>query len=452
MLTPLLPILRSHIDLVSPTTYFRQIRSLTEQTSGLHFEPLGKDFNPATSMQRLSSSKMQQTNKNIAQGQPASCNSTRVSMQCLRDFYETADYKVQKADAQQIGISGFLEEYANYADLSTFLSTQRTDAAKANYKFDTVLLGGSTNDQSQPGTEANLDVQTVAGIGFPIPSTYYSTGGRPPFKPDQVTPNNTNEPYTTEFEHLLGLPDSKLPSILSTSYGDDEQTVPIPYQRRVCMEAAALGARGVTVLFASGDNGVGTDGKCVSNDGKNTRKFLPSFPPSCPYLTAVGATQDFSPERTVGPSYYGGGGFSEVWPMPAYQRSAVQPYVKSLNGKYEGLYNPKGRAYPDLSAQGLHFIIVIDGEYGRVSGTSASTPLTAAILGLINDKRLAAGKPRLGFINPLLYSEAGQKGLSDITVGSNNGCDTDGFPATPGWDAATGFGTPNFKKLSAVLG
>jgi tripeptidyl-peptidase-1 len=280
----------------------------------------------------------------------------------------------------------------------------------------------------------------VAGIAFDIPSTYYSNPGSPPYIADDNTPTNTNEPYTTEFEYLLSLPDSELPAVLSTSYGDDEQTVPISYQRRVCLEIAALGARGVSVFFAAGDSGVGADGTCYSNDGKNTYKFLPSFPPSCPYVTVVGATEQFAPEQASGPTahYYGGGGFSDSWPMPSYQKSTVEPYVKSLGTKYKGLYNPYGRAYPDISAQGSRFIIVLNGTFGRESGTSASTPLASSIFALINDKRISAGKPRLGFLNPALYSGAGLKGLSDITVGSNNGCNTTGFPTAKGWDAATG--------------
>lgn len=438
-----------HLDLVSPTTYFRQIRA---HGSGAIFEPLGKDFSPVTGLQRVSASQQASTNAQVAAGQPTSCNATHVTAQCLRDFYQTSDYKAQSSTNQLIGISGFLDEFANYADLQNYLVNQRPEAAKANYKFDVVKLAGSNNSQEIPGVEANLDVQTVAGIGFPIPSTYYSTAGSPPFKPDELTPTNTNEPYTTEFEYLIRQPDDKLPAILSTSYGDDEQTVPLSYQRRVCYEAAILGLRGTTVLFSSGDSGVGPNGKCVSNDGKNTRKFLPAFPASCPYLTTVGGTQNFAPERAVGPSFYAGGGFSETWPQPIWQREAVDAYVASLNGEYDGLYNKKGRAYPDLSAQSLAFVISINGTFGRVSGTSASTPLTAGILALLNDKRLAEGKPKLGFLAPALYLGAGAKGLSDITIGSNKGCDTDGFPAKEGWDAATGWGTPDFKKLSAVLG
>ncbi|UZJ54925.1 hypothetical protein CBS101457_004245 [Exobasidium rhododendri] len=458
-----------HIDLIGPTTYFNQVRALNtmgKQSSTMKWEPVSTNYddlvgasvdptisklNPGASMKKVSASVL---SANDVNGVPKSCNVSSVSFDCLRQYYKTYDYKVQNPKKQFIGISAFLEQYASFADLATFLKKQRPDAAKANYKFNVVLNGeGALNDQDDAGIEANLDVQTVAGIGFNIPSTFYSNAGRPPFKADLATPQNTNEPYTTEFEYLLSLPDSKLPSILTTSYGDDEQSVPLKYQKRVCMEIAALGARGVTVFFSSGDSGVGADGDCVSNDGKNTTMFLPSFPPSCPYVTAVGATEQFAPEQSSGPTahYYGGGGFSNTWPMPKYQKSTVEPYVKSLGKKYKGLYNPKGRAYPDISAQGSRFLIVSNGTFGHVSGTSASCPLAASIFALVNDKRISAGKPKLGFLNPALYKGAGRKGFKDITIGSNNGCNTTGFPATAGWDASTGFGTPNFDLLSNVF-
>lgn len=105
----------------------------------------------------------------------------------------------------------------NEADLAQFEATQRPDAV--GYKYSLVQLNGGGNDQADPGVEANLDVQTVAGIAYPIPSTYYSNGGRPPFNPDMATPTNTNEPYSIEFEYLLKL--AKTPSVVSTSYGDE---------------------------------------------------------------------------------------------------------------------------------------------------------------------------------------------------------------------------------------
>lgn len=61
--------------------------------------------------------------------------------------------------------------------------------------------------------------------------------------PDVNTASNTNEPYLDLQNYLLGLPDSKLPSVLTTSYGDDEQTVSYEYAVRVCRGYAALGVR-----------------------------------------------------------------------------------------------------------------------------------------------------------------------------------------------------------------
>lgn len=78
---------------------------------------------------------------------------------------------------------------------------------------------------------------------------------------------------------------------------------------------------------------------------------------------------------------------------------------------------------------------------------SASAPTAASIIALVNDAMIAAGKPVLGFMNPWLYS-VGFKAFTDVTNGSAIGCNTTGFPATEGWDAVTGFGTPVSSLLS----
>lgn len=59
-------------------------------------------------------------------------------------------------------------------------------------------------------------------------------------------------------------------------------------------------------------------------------------------------------------------------------------------------------------------------------GTSAATPTFAAFVALLNDRRLKAGLPSLGFLNPLIYS-VGISGFNDITEGNNPGCGTEGF-------------------------
>ena len=84
------------------------------------------------------------------------------------------------------------------------------------------------------------------------------------------------------------------------------------------------------------------------------------------------------------------------------------------------------QAYPDVSAQGDNFKIFLRGKAILVSGTSASSPTFTGIVALLNDARLKAGLPPLGFLNPMLYSK-GWAGLNDITVGHNPGCGTEGF-------------------------
>lgn len=86
-----------------------------------------------------------------------------------------------------------------------------------------------------------------------------------------------------------------------------------------------------------------------------------------------------------------------------------------------------------------------------ISGTSAATPAVGGVIALINDALIAAGKPTLGFLNPWLYG-GGYKAWTDILSGSSYGCDTPGFLAAAGWDAVTGYGTPNFGAILESLG
>ena len=145
--------------------------------------------------------------------------------------------------------------------------------------------------------EANLDAQLMLSITWPTPLTAFSTGGSPPFNPDLNTPTDTNEPYLVFLNYALA--QDNLPQVISTSYGDDEQTVPESYARRACADFAKLGARGISVLFSSGDAGVGNSHTCFSNSNPNKRMFLPAFPAGCPWVTTVGGTKGFSPEVAV---------------------------------------------------------------------------------------------------------------------------------------------------------
>ena len=201
-------------------------------------------------------------------------------------------------------------------------------------------------------------------------------------------------------------------------------------------------------MCASGDNGVGSNGACISNDGKNTSTFLPAFPASCPFVTSVGGTKNFEPEVAAynpGNGFASSGGFSNYFKRPSYQNSVVPAYITSLGSQFGGLYNPAGRGYPDISAQSQAFVLIWNGTVTQLDGTSAACPTVAGVLTLVNDALIAAGKPVLGFLNPCLYSRL-YKAFTDITSGSAIGCNSSGFPAQAGWDAVTGFGTPVGKE------
>jgi subtilase family serine protease len=82
---------------------------------------------------------------------------------------------------------------------------------------------------------------------------------------------------------------------------------------------------------------------------------------------------------------------------------------------------------PDVAAQADRFRIFLSGKAVSIGGTSAATPTFAGIVSLLNSARLSKGLPSLGFINPLIYSANVSETFSDITIGSNPGCGTEGF-------------------------
>ncbi|KAH9017730.1 tripeptidyl peptidase A [Lactarius hengduanensis] len=433
--------LDEHIELVQPTTAFNRVK---EQRTTFRF----------STAPDVASSSLSSDDKISVPGSgvtvDASCNRT-ITVSCLKQLYNAVDYVPKATDKNAIALTGYLEQFANFADLQKFYADQVPAAVGSS--FDVVLINGGLNNQTldEAGAEADLDVQFGLGISYPTPGTFYSIGGRPPFHPDANTPINANEPYLDWLDFILA--QNKIPQVISTSYADDEQTVPVDYARRVCGEFAQLGARGISLLFGSGDGGVG-DGNpdpatqtCFTNDGKNQTKFIPLFPASCPFVTAVGGTVHI-PEVAVN---FSGGGFSNYFRRPVWQQAAVGKYLASLpKGTYAGLFNPSGRAIPDVSAQANSFRIFFQGRAVHIGGTSASAPSFAAFVTLLNDARIAAGKPSLGFLNPLIYALNGV-GFNDIKAGNAPGCGTPGFNATAGWDPVTGFGTPNFGKLKERL-
>jgi tripeptidyl-peptidase-1 len=189
-------------------------------------------------------------------------------------------------------MNNYLSETSNRSDVAIFLSQFRPDISSSittSASLFTINIVAAGDDQQTPNNssqlaagkdlEGNLDAETILSHTYPTPMIAWNTGGSPPFIPDALTPTNTNEPYLTWLDFVLN--QTSLPQVITTSYGDDEQSVPRSFAEAVCNGFAQLGARGVSLLFSSGDSGVGADGDCISNDGKNTSTFLPAFPASC---------------------------------------------------------------------------------------------------------------------------------------------------------------------------
>ncbi|KAI1998222.1 Tripeptidyl-peptidase sed2 [Ophidiomyces ophidiicola] len=417
-----------HVRTVQPTTFFGQMEHHRSHI-----------LRPIKSMSDFASS--------AALNTPAT----------LRQLYSMQGFKVTNKTRNLLGVSGYLDQYARYSDLNTFIQRYAPEAKGATFSVE--LLNGGKNDQNsrQDSVEASLDIQYAVSLAYNTSVTYYSAGGRGPLVPDNEQPDpkdNQNEPYMEQLKYFASLPDDKIPTVLSTSYGENEQSVPKEYAKSVCDEFAKLGARGVSVIFSSGDSGVGAG--CQTNDGQKRARFNPIFPAACPYVTSVGATESTSPEKAVS---FSSGGFSDVFQRPTYQNQAVSAFLSQLGDKFSQYFNRNGRGFPDVAAQGVDYAVYDHGRVRPVGGTSASAPTIAAIISNLNEVRLSQGKPVLGFLNPWLYSK-GHQGFTDIVNGAGTGCNgAHGGPRIPGaawnavrgWDPVTGFGTPNFKKLMALL-
>jgi tripeptidyl-peptidase-1 len=292
--------------------------------------------------------------------------------------------------------------------------------------------------------EANLDVQWIMAVAQQAVTVFWNIDGNAP------------DPFVTWSQQLSQY--SNLPQVHSISYGGPEAGV--PQQNRQIFNTAVqkLATQGGSVLIASGDDGAAGTG---ARDNPNNCRYTPDWPSTSPYVTAVGATQgpESGKAEVVCSSLTGGvitsgGGFSNLYARPAYQNAQVAAYLQR-NQPVAG-FQPQGRAYPDVSVMGFNYPVVVGGQFALESGTSASAPVFAGMVTLINDARMAAGKPALGFLNQALYS-VNANVWNDIVTGdirctaNNRVCCPQGFAAVAGWDPASGLGSPRFQALLQAL-
>jgi len=343
-------------------------------------------------------------------------------------------------------VAEFQAQYYSPTDLKSFWTKFVPFAP-----FQAVAGVVGQNDPTSPGIEASLDIEYIMGVAPNITTYFYSLKAFN-FWNDLMT-------WTGELDN-----ETNPPFIHSVSYGSQGDYPTDSYRSRLNAEFQKLGARGLSIIFASGDSGAGCEGGGTNLDKACDCTFFPSFPATCPYVTTVGATRfltgNTGPEGAV-EAFGSGGGFSQFFPTAPYQDSDVEAYLSSGVKMPEACaFNASGRATPDVAALGdIHFQVVNDGSTISVGGTSASAPSFSAVMSLLNDQLLNEGKSVLGFLNTWIYqtASANPSAFFDVTVGDNinSGCcrsgAESGFECSTGWDPVTGVGTPNFAVLSTLI-
>jgi kumamolisin len=235
-------------------------------------------------------------------------------------------------------------------------------------------------------------------------------------------------------------------------------------------------AEGMTMLAASGDSG-----KWSLNDLDSTNSTYSAnpaltvdYPASDPYVTGVGGTDlSITPDgayngeavwndmlgygKNSGTPYGSTGGFSLDFLAPSWQDANVDNY------SYQGInYNPDNSGYsrgvPDVALNASEDMATyIDGAGSTYGGTSIGAPCWAGMVALIDQALDAKGQPSLGDFNPLLYQTGNSSSASSlfhqIIAGDNDTLSASPSPyyAAPGWNPATGWGTPDFKQLFNYL-
>ena len=296
--------------------------------------------------------------------------------------------------------------------------------------------GGSNSPGQSADGEVELDIEVIGGVAPGAVQVVYFG-------------NNTDQGFIDAISQAVHATPS--PIAVSISWGQSEDQWSAQSRTAMDQAFADAAALGVTVTVASGDNG-------SSDDPSEQTQVHCDFPASSPNALAcggtklVGNTSSFAISSEVvwnelaSNEGAGGGGVSDVFPLPSYQANAGVPTSAAGSGSGQG---GTGRGVPDVAGNAdpvTGYLVVVDGQRETIGGTSAVAPLWA---GLIARLAQATGK-RFGLLQPMLYagaaSGAAAPGFNDVVQG-NNGA----YKAAPGWDACTGLGSPNGAALLDLL-
>ena len=290
----------------------------------------------------------------------------------------------------------------------------------------------STGDPNGPDGEVMLDIEVTGAVAPNAKIVVY-------FAP------NADDGFIDALRAAVH--DSvRKPSVVSLSWGgperDSTQQSLNDYDA-VCQEAALMG---VTICCSAGDHG-------TDDTAKPSKQATVDFPASSPHVLACGGTHLEASNGAISKEvvwnthdgWATGGGVSEVFQLPPWQAGANIPKSVNPGGK-------QGRGVPDVAGDAdgaTGYVIRVDGQEGAAGGTSAVAPLWAGLIALINQ---AMGKP-VGFLNPLLYRSPNNKNCFHDVVEGDNGAfpSSRKYQAREGWDACTGWGSPNGVQLAQAL-
>lgn len=381
---------------------------------------------------------------------------------CWNYYYNQTSNDATGQSQLVFGQKGFV---AALGDLGTFASgsqlpPQSFTCPAGGCDGDTVCQGYD-KDMKGKGylcVEANLDTQWISATGQGAKNTFYQV-------------QDLETPFLHFVMYISSLKDP--PGSVSISYGSYEHEMDHSVMDQFTTEAMKLGAQGVSILAATGDDGVA--GYKARNDTSKCG-YTTSFPATCPFVTAVGGTQNAEndPEdhevhtlkewaangvEQQGPFFKTttAGGFSNYFSAPDYQKAAISTYFKTPeSARAKEGYNRTGRGIPDIASNSINFQIFITAFKCMVSGTSGAAPAVAGMISSINAQRAKAKKGRLGFLNPLFYSNP--TALNEIAHGWNNCtavpafCCDEGFTSAAGWDPLVGLGSPSYIRLLKASG
>jgi subtilase family serine protease len=320
---------------------------------------------------------------------------------------------------------GLIELGGGYADSD--LDAYFTKLHISRPRIDSVSVDGASNS---PGSEADsqvtLDIEIVGAVAPQAKIVVY-------FAP------NTDQGFADAIAAAAADKVNDV-SVLNISWGQPESNY-APITLNVIDQALKAGAdKHITILVSGGAGGV--------TDGVQDGKPHVDFPASSPWVLAIGGTKVIASGETISSekvwnesaSKAGatGGGVSNVFGLPDWQSGVNVP------SRADGA---AGRGIPDLAANAdplSGYEVYIHGATVVSGGTSASAPLWAGLIALINQ---GVGR-NIGFVNPLLYTKIGPSGaFRNIREGDNSVDNVKGYSAGPGWSAVTGWGSPDGRKL-----